>query len=177
MGGVGSGVPGNKFWMARSSHGKAPKFKDAEALWNACVEYFEWAEANPLHEYKPFPYQGEVTLAKVPKMRAMTLGGLCNFLDIDRQTFQNYCEREGYEHVGARVKEIIYQQKFEGAAAEMLNPSIIARDLGLADRREHSGPEGGPIQTEEVSARERIAGKLSRLAARSSAPGDTGKPE
>ena len=40
------------------------------------------------------------------------------------------------------------------------------------ERMEHSGPNGGPIQTEEVSARDIINGKLARLVARS--PGDTG---
>lgn len=34
-----------------------------------------------------------------------------------------------------RVEQIIRQQKFEGAAAELLNPNIIARDLGLADKK------------------------------------------
>lgn len=42
---------------------------------------------------------------------------------------------------------------------------------------EHSGPDGGPIQTEDVSARDRIARKLSSIAARSGAAGDPGGAE
>ena len=49
------------------------------------------------------------------------------------------------------MEQIIRTQKFEGAAAELLNPNIIARDLGLADRSEHSGPGGGPIRTLDLS--------------------------
>ncbi|MDR6901408.1 hypothetical protein J2W52_003032 [Rhizobium miluonense] len=32
---------GNKFWMARSSHGRNPIFATPEDLWNACNEYFQ----------------------------------------------------------------------------------------------------------------------------------------
>ena len=43
----------------------------------------------------------------------------------------------------------------------------------FTDVHEHTGKDGGPIQTEEVSARERIAGKLASLAARGGTDGDT----
>ena len=33
-------------------------------------------------------------------------------------------------------RQIIYTQKFEGSAAGLLNPNIIARDLGLNDKQE-----------------------------------------
>ena len=46
----------------------------------------------------------------------------------------------------SQVEDIIRTQKFEGASAELLNVSIIARDLGLADKSEHSGPNGGAIE-------------------------------
>ncbi|MDC9826565.1 terminase small subunit, partial [Devosia sp. ZB163] len=44
-----------------------------------------------------------------------------------------------------RVDEIIRAQKFEGAAAGLLNPNIIARDLGLADKQELTGKGGSPL--------------------------------
>lgn len=72
-------------------------------------------------------------------MRAMTLEGLCIFLDIARQTWDNYCQRDDFLEVTTRVAEIIRTQKFTGAAADLLNPNIIARDLGLAEKREHTG--------------------------------------
>lgn len=88
-------------------------------------------------------------------MRAMTIDGLCIFLDIARDTWNNYRERQDFLAVCQRVEQIIRTQKFQGAAADLLNPSIIARDLGLADKSELSGPDGGPVrQSIEVSFRD-----------------------
>lgn len=61
---------GNRFWEARSSHGRNPKFESPEALWAACCEYFEWVEANPLWEMKAFSYQGEVIQEPIAKSRS-----------------------------------------------------------------------------------------------------------
>lgn len=129
---------GNQFWKARSSHGRRPIFADPDALWAAAVEYFEWVEANPLKEAQAFAYQGKVTVEELPKMRAMTLAGLCLFLDISRDTFIEYREREGFSEVTTRIDDVIRTQKFEGASAGLLNPNIIARDLGLAEKSEVS---------------------------------------
>lgn len=125
---------GNKFWEARSSHGRAPIFASPDDLWASCLEYFEWVEANPLYESQAFAYQGNVTLKELPKMRAMTIAGLCIFLDISVKTWAEYRERDGFTPITTRVDEIIQTQKFQGAAADLLNPNIIARDLGLTDK-------------------------------------------
>lgn len=42
---------------------------------------------------------------------------------------------------------------------------------------QHSGPGGGPIQTEDLSARDVLADRLARLAARSSPPAGAGEPD
>lgn len=126
---------GNKFWEARSSHGRKPKFETAEDLWSACLEYFQWVEENPLYEAKPFSFQGESWVEPVPKMRAMTIDGLCIFLDITDQTLYNYKERgEDFLEVINKADRIIRTQKFTGAAADLLNANIISRDLGLRDK-------------------------------------------
>lgn len=127
---------GNKFWEARSSHGRNPKFKSPDDLWEACCEYFQWVEDNPLWEMKAFSYQGEVTQEPVAKMRAMTLTGLCLFLDITDETWRTFRSREDLSGVVTRAEKVIYDQKFSGAAADLLNANIIARDLGLKDKSE-----------------------------------------
>lgn len=157
---------GNQFWKARSSHGRKPIFPTPDALWEACCEYFEWVEANPLQEAKAFAYEGAVTIADLPKMRAMTLNGLCVFLDVDRKTWDYYRASEAYVQVCAQVDGIIREQKFTGAAAGLLNPVIIARELGLAEKQEFSGPDGKPIETKDVSARELLTARIAGLAAR-----------
>ena len=143
---------GNRFWEARSSHGRKPIFATPEDLWEACQEYFAWVEDNPLWEDKVTSYQGENKHEPIAKMRAMTLDGLCIFLDIDESTWRkNYSTNEDFILVTTRVEKIIRTQKFTGAAADLLNPNIIARDLGLADKAELSGKDGGPIETKDVS--------------------------
>lgn len=136
---------GNRFWEARSTHGRKPIFKTPEKLFEACQEYFIWVEDNPLYEAKAFFHQGEVTIAQIPKMRAMTIGGLCTFLDIDRTTWLEYTRREGFSNVTRAIEEIIKNQKFVGAAADLLNANIIARDLGLADKSELTAKDGAPL--------------------------------
>lgn len=145
---------GNEFWKARSSHGRKPIFASPDDLWTACIEYFEWVEANPLYETKGFAFQGVVTKETFPKMRAMSISGLCIFLDIGRRSWDGYRENKDFVPVCEAVEETIRTQKFEGASADLLNPSIIARDLGLADRSEVTGKDGGAIETKEVSDNE-----------------------
>jgi hypothetical protein len=155
---------GNSFWRARSSHGRKPTFASPDDLWNACVEYFDWVEATPLYEDHIISFQGVATHVPVAKMRAMTIGGLCIFLDIDKSTWGAYRQKEGFSAVCTRVEEIIRDQKFAGAAADLLNPSIIARDLGLADKSEITGRDGGPIETktDDMDVARRVAFLLSK---------------
>lgn len=119
-------------------------FNSPEELWNAAVEYFEWVEDNPLEEEKVFHAQGIITKATVTKMRAMTVQGLCLYLDIDEQTLANYEKKEDFFGIVKQIKSVIYEQKFTGAAADLLNPNIISRDLGLSDNQavKHSGSVG-----------------------------------
>ena len=146
---TGRFLPGNRAWAKRSSAGPNPKFAGPGELWAACVEYFEWVEETPLWEDKVMSAAGIPTHVPVAKMRAMTIGGLCLFLDIDRSRWNDWrSSRPDLREVISRAEEVIYQQKFSGAAADLLNANIIARDLGLADKSELSGPNGGPIKTE-----------------------------
>lgn len=151
---------GNRFWEARSSHGRNPKFESADALWTACCEYFQWVEDHPLYESKAFAFQGVVTQESIPKMRAMTLTGLCLFLDITDETWRTYRVREDLSGVVTRAEKVIYDQKFSGAAADLLNANIIARDLGL---KEHSQVEDvTPEKGDRDKRRSRIQELLSR---------------
>lgn len=145
-----SAPQGNQFWKARSSHGRSPIFGTPEELWTACSEYFEWTEANPLWEDNLVTFQGTAKHEPTAKMRAMTLSALCIFLDITQTCWANYRSRQDFVSVVSRVEEIIRTQKFQGAAADLLNPNIIARDLGLADKSELSGKGGGPLLISRV---------------------------
>ena len=139
---TGKFLAGNRFWQQRSSHGAKPKFENSSDLWHACAEYFEWNADNPLYEARPFAFQGLVTIAHVEKMRAMTIGALCMFLDVThKQWIEWRKDRADLSEVMAWAENVIYRQKFEGASADMLNPNIIARDLGLADKKDLSSSD------------------------------------
>jgi len=144
---------GNQFWKARSTHGRDKIFKTADIMLEAAYEYFQWVEDNPLKESKICSFQGENKLEEVPLMRAMTISGICIFwnahseyltkfesdLDLDSK------EGKDFSRVIKTIREIIKTQKFEGASAGLLNPNIIARDLGLTDKKELSGSAENPL--------------------------------
>lgn len=137
-------------WKIGAKRLGAPrKFETPEALQEAVLEYFQWLEENPLKESKLVSYQGVSTLETVPKMRAATIDGLCLHAGITSQTWRNFREeRDDLFGVIAWAERCIREQKFTGAAADLLNANIISRDLGLADRAELSGPNGQPMQVE-----------------------------
>lgn len=146
---------GNKFWELRSEHGRDKLFDTPELMWKAACEYFEWCENNPLIE---IDFVGkDATEVRKPKMRAFTMHGLCRYLECNTGYFNDFAaslkgktkqKEKDFSIVITRIKEVVYNQKFTGAAAGFLNANIIARDLGLRDKTETelTGSEGGPIQ-------------------------------
>lgn len=133
------GAPeGNQFWKLRSKHGRDKLFATPELLWEAACEYFQWCDDNPLLEEKGFAFQGIVTKESFSKMRAYTLDALCLYLDCNAAYFRQFTDNEnkGFSTIIERIEKTIYNQKFTGAAAELLNANIISRDLGLVDKKE-----------------------------------------
>ncbi|KUJ54023.1 hypothetical protein AR686_17695 [Chryseobacterium aquaticum subsp. greenlandense] len=128
--------------MNRAKHGRDKLFGTPALLWEAACEYFRWVEDNPLYETKVFNYQGTIVKEKVPIMRAMTLAGLCFYLNCNEAYFRQFeKDKEGsgdYSTVITDIKTVIYRQKFEGAAGNLLNANIISRDLGLTDKKDVS---------------------------------------
>lgn len=140
------GAPiGNQFWKLRSKHGRDKLFTTPELLLEAACEYFQWCEDNPLIEVD---FKGkDANRVELPKMRAFTLHGLCIYLDANTVYFNHFKDSlkgkddelsKGFSKVISHIYEIIYNQKFTGAAAGFLNPNIIARDLGLRDSTENT---------------------------------------
>lgn len=132
-------LKGNKYYLLRSKDGRDKIFETPEDLWNACCEYFQYVEDNPLQEQRVFSTKRGLMKTNIGKKRAMTLAGLRVRIGLSRSGYDVYKKREEYQWVTNAVADIIYAQKFEGAAAGMLNANIIARDLGLADKQELSG--------------------------------------
>lgn len=129
------GAPkGNRFWELRTKHGRDKLFETPEILWEEACKYFEWCEDNPLLSVD---FKGpDLVKVEVPKMRAFTWEGLELFLGIESlrsyKTHENY---KDFKHVIGKINQVMFKQKFEGAAAGFLNANIIARDLGLQDNQ------------------------------------------
>lgn len=148
-------------------------FYGAQDLLIEVVAYFKWCDENPLQEEKIFQFKGSVIRAETDKVRPYTKKGLCTFLGIPESRLASYKLQSEYADAMEMIEQVIFTQKFENAAAGLMNATIISRDLGLADRQEHTGANGGPIETKELSPRERISSKLASLAARSAESADT----
>lgn len=152
------GAPkGNTFWKLRSKHGRDRLFETPQLLWEAACEYFTWCDKHPWYrnEQAKNPGKGVIredgkvffppAIVKIPTARPYTLHGLCLYLDANTFyliQFEKSIEKKedelskDFSQVLTRIREIIFQQKFEGAAIGAFNASIIARDLGLAEKKE-----------------------------------------
>ncbi|MGH1520546.1 terminase small subunit [Chryseobacterium sp. JK1] len=138
------GAPkGNQFWKLRSKHGRDKIFTSPDILWEEACKYFEWNEKNPLIEVD---YKGkDAYRVELYKIQAFSLHGLCLFLGVNTAYFRQFKQgldknnensENDFSTVITRIEETIYHQKFVGAAAGLLSPNIIARDLGLVDKKE-----------------------------------------
>lgn len=141
----------NKLWKTADTKrgvGAPPKFETPDLLWAACVAYFEWSDSNPLQEERVGWYLGAPTVVNINKLRAYTQRALQIHLGITRETWQAWGRKDhDHRHVVKRVNEIIFEMKFTAAAADQLNPVLIARELGLADKQEHTSPDGSMTPT------------------------------
>jgi hypothetical protein len=124
------------FWKKRTKHGRDKLFTTPEILWEACLEYFEYTEKRtwPKIEYKGNPPEKTVVNLRVP----FTQRSLYIFLNIHHSTWLDYRDNHGedFSAIVATVDDMIYNQKFDGAAVGAFSATLIARDLGLADRIE-----------------------------------------
>jgi len=117
--------------------GRPKTFNSPNEMMVACNNYFQWVAENSLMEEKTVgQYMGEVLTHKTPRMRAMTIRGLCVFIGITTTGWAEYRKRPEFSLVVQKVETIIYEQKFTGAAAGLLRTDIIAKELGLIDRQD-----------------------------------------
>lgn len=135
---------GNKYWQLREKHGRYKAYKPDE-LWEEACNYFEWIDENPAigndTKTKSGGKNGEELEIKTTKsVKPYTESGLQIYLGITDTTWENYCSGvDSYADflaVTKMIKKIIYTQKFEGAAIGQFNANIIARDLGLTDKKD-----------------------------------------
>lgn len=135
---------GNDFWKQRSKHGRDAIFSTPQMMLEAANEYFEYQSKR---SWVKTDYKGKDNeMVEIPTSAPFTLTGLCIFLGVNTVYFNQFekdCS-EDFSKVITYIREVIYTQKFEGAAVGAYNANIISRDLGLADRQDHT-TDGKPL--------------------------------
>lgn len=140
-------LTGNQFWKLRTQHGRKALFEDdAILLWNECVKFFEWCDENPKYKNEAIKSGDRAgQIVQIPTERPYTLGELATFLGISKGYFwmvKKRCELKkdqksnDFLEIITRVEEIIYTQKFVGAAVGAYNANLIARELGIVDKKD-----------------------------------------
>lgn len=136
---------------------KRPKiFKTPVELWNQACDYFYWCDENPWYKneaLKSGDRAGEII--KIPVQRPYTIIGLCNYLNISKQTFHNYQNSKDYKKyfdVAREIAAIIETNQIEGATINAYNHNIIARLLGLVEKTENTIKTIKPIKIEIINA-------------------------
>lgn len=115
-----------------------------EKLMELFQSYRDWCKANP--RYENMPDYKNASSFKVERERPLTWDGFENWLrendviakldNYKANVDEAYTE---YRDIIRDIDRIIWADKFEGATVGIYNHNIIARDLGLADKKEHSG--------------------------------------
>ncbi|MCD6012894.1 MAG: packaging protein [Flavipsychrobacter sp.] len=127
---------GNQFWKLRTKHGVDKLFKDPQLLWEQACEYFE---ATDSRKWVKDDWVGKDAIKVERKNETpYTKSGLALYLDCDWRTIEALKEdtNKDFLHIITRIEQIIYTQKIEGASVGAFNPSIVARELGLAEKQE-----------------------------------------
>lgn len=137
----------NQLWKKRSKHGRDALFADAQLLWEQAVKYFEWCDDNPLYESDHMVVNKSLKEIDKPLKRPYTLQGLCIYLGCGSTWWRDFKKNPktyigDFPSVMEQIEEVIYEQKFAGAAVGQFNSNIIARDLGLAEKKEIQGNLG-----------------------------------
>ena len=131
---------GNKYWEFRNKHGRNFKYTP-EKFEEESIKYFEYITGNVWNKKEAIK-SGEMAgqLIDIPTQTPMSIESFCLFMDIDRVTFDNYESNVGnykdFFNIITRVRAIIESNQFEGATVGAYNPNIIARKLGLIDKKE-----------------------------------------
>jgi hypothetical protein len=111
----------------------------------AAQAYFDWCDRTPLQEEHLFHHKGAILRSDANKARPYTVKGFCLHANMKERTFNELPKRgPEWEDAHEMVAMAIYNQKFELAAAGLLNSVMITRDLGLAEKTELGGISNAP---------------------------------
>lgn len=132
---VGEIVPTNMRLV--SQYGVISKYRTPQDLYLAALEYFKFADANPItrpEAIKGGAMAGNIVEVEIP--RPWTLMGLCGFLGMSVKmwmTFHNE-DRSEFHEVVDYLEDACKRQKLEHALVGNYNAILVSKDLGLIDK-------------------------------------------
>jgi len=123
--------------------GRPLKIESPELLWDLFEEYIDHTDANPWIK-KQLITSGDLAgvIMNIPHSVPYSWSsfgvyvanaGYCTRLD-EYKSARKGNSYEAFSEVVARISEVMYSQKFNGAAVGAFNQSIISADLGLIQR-------------------------------------------
>ena len=128
---------GNKYYLLAEKPAGRPKlFKTPDDMWSAFLEYKKHNSENPFYKYEAIK-SGKDTgkLVAIPVEKPLTWHGFAIYIGTWPQVLSNYkVAYQEFSEVFTRIDAECYEHKYSGAAANIFNATIIARDLGLKDQ-------------------------------------------
>lgn len=126
-----------------------------EELWEKTVEYLEWCETEKIT--REVPMKGGIVLVSYPRpplweglmLRLKVSRDYLAVLEIEAkkkaesEDEEKRKEGEEYLSVIARVKNIMFEKKYTGAAIGLWDARLVTRYLGIAEKKEikHEGSD------------------------------------
>lgn len=108
-------------------------------LWNQAVKYFEFVDQNPFYKQELITGGMAAGTAKdIRQNRPYTVQGCEIHMRIRPGSIAKFAKsnNEDLADVAATIKHIIDNDKLEGALSGIFVPTVVIRDLGLADKVE-----------------------------------------
>ena len=122
----------------------------------------------------------------IAQVRALIVAGInqpeiARIIGISEPTLVKHYAEElavGLDKTIANVANTLVQKALNGDTASIIFfLKVRGKKYGWSERLEVTGQDGGPVQTEDVSAREILADRIARIAPRASEGGGSGEPD
>lgn len=115
--------------------GRPRKYEPIE-LWEKFLEYLEFVKEHPAKIERSF---SSGVIAVHTEERPLKLIDFYKFAGITQRMFQYYETNEEFTVITAHIRDLIFSQKFDGAARGKFDSNLIARDLGIGDKLDVAG--------------------------------------
>lgn len=151
---------GKELWEIYKGPGHPRAFKTPDEMWNKAVDYFEWASnkyilQDKAYKMKDGPQSGDrIEHDFIAHRRPFTIEGLCAFLNIGSSTWYGYGDEAKYPEYSdtfKKITDIMFEQKFSGAAVGIYNGNIITRILNLSDSQNITVTKGDLTPWDAIS--------------------------